>query len=280
VTAEKSSSPYASSARADPGVEARDLRTRFRSGEVTFGVMCAIPSGYVVELLAAAGFDWICIDMQHGLVGYHELVEMLRAADTQRTPALVRVAGNRPELMMAALDGGAAGVVVPMVESPEDVRTVVNACRYPPLGRRSWGPARPALHSADYSPQEANEATVCVVMIETPAAVSRASEILAVPGIDAVYIGPWDLSLAIHQRTPTPGGDEADGRAIETIREAAERVGVTPGIACGGAAHVQRWIAAGFRMIAVNSDAGLLMTSASSLLEESRRAAAASGAAP
>jgi 4-hydroxy-2-oxoheptanedioate aldolase len=117
-------------------------------------------------------------------------------------------------------------------------------------------------------------------MIETPAAVSRASEILAVPGIDAVYIGPWDLSLAIHQRTPTPGGDEADGRAIETIREAAERVGVTPGIACGGAAHVQRWIAAGFRMIAVNSDAGLLMTSASSLLEESRRAAAASGAAP
>jgi len=273
MTAADSSSPYGPSAGAAANTDVRPLRARFRSGEVTLGLMCAIPSGFTVELLAGAGFDWLCIDMQHGLVGYRDMVEMLRAADSQRIPVLVRVAGNRPELLMAALDAGAAGVVVPMVESAEDARRIVHACRYAPLGGRSWGPTRAALHTPDYSPELANRSTLCVVMIETPAAVARADEILSTPGIDAVYIGPWDLSLAIHGRTPTPGGDETDRLAIETIRETAERCGVTPGIACGGAAHVERWIAAGFRMIAVNSDVGLLVASASSLLESGRRAA-------
>jgi 4-hydroxy-2-oxoheptanedioate aldolase len=275
MTAAGSSSPYGPSGGAGANVDGRPLRAKFQSGEVTLGVMCAIPSGFTVELLAATGFDWLCIDMQHGLVGYHEMVEMLRAADTRRIPVLVRVAWNRPELMMAALDAGAAGIVAPMVESAEDARRIVHASRYPPLGGRSWGPARAALHTADYTPEQANAATLCVVMIETPAAVARADEILSTPGIDAVYIGPWDLSLAIHERTPTPGGDEADRQAIEKIRETAERHGVTPGIACGGADQVERWIAAGFRMIAVNSDVGLLVASASSLLESGRRAVAA-----
>jgi len=240
---------------------------------VTFGAWCAIPSAFSAELLAAAGFDWICVDTQHGLIGHSQMIEMLQAADAQRTPALVRVAANRPELIMAALDAGATGVVVPLVNSPEEARRAVEACRYPPLGNRSWGPARAALRRESYTPEGANAATICCVMIETPHAVSQATEILSVPGVDAVYIGPWDLSLAIHQKTPVPGGSEADREAIEAVRLAAASSGVVPGMACGGLAHVKRWVAEGFKMIAVNSDVGMLVGAASSLLEESRQAA-------
>jgi 4-hydroxy-2-oxoheptanedioate aldolase len=107
--------------------EVRSLRAKRRSGEVTLGLMCAIPSGFTVELLAGAGFDWLCVNMQHGLVGYADMVEMIRAADSKGTPTLVRVAGNRGELMMSALDTGAAGIVVPMVESTEDALAIVEA---------------------------------------------------------------------------------------------------------------------------------------------------------
>jgi 4-hydroxy-2-oxoheptanedioate aldolase len=275
LTEKPGGSPYASSAAANVTAgRATALRTRFLSGQVTFGAWCAIPSSFSAELLAAAGFDWICIDMQHGLVGYNEMVGMLQAADAHNTPALVRVSAGRPELIMAALDAGATGVVVPLVSSPEEARHAVAACRYPPLGTRSWGPARASLRNTSYTPEEANDSTICVVMIETPGAASQATEILSVPGVDGTYIGPWDLSLAIHHRAPEPGGSEADRAAIETVRLAAESCGVTPGIACGGLEHVRHWLAQGFKMIAVNSDVGMLVTAAASLLEESRKTAA------
>jgi 4-hydroxy-2-oxoheptanedioate aldolase len=265
-------SPYAAPSTVRSAASGVELRDRFRAGEVTFGAWCGIPSSFCAEVLAASGFDWICVDTQHGVIGYAEMVQMLQAADAQGTPALVRVSANRPELIMGALDAGATGVVVPMVNSPDEAVRAVQACRYPPEGVRSWGPARASLRRASYTPESANAQTICVVMIETPQAVGQAAEILSVPGVDAVYVGPWDLSLAIHRRTPTPGGDEQDREAIEAVKIAAEKCGVTPGMACGGIAHVQHWLAEGFRMIAVNSDVGMLVGAAATLLEESRRA--------
>ena len=225
---------------------------KFQRGDLTFGLWCAIPSSFLVELVSGLGFDWICVDTQHGLVGYSEMVSMLQAAFAHNVPALVRVAANRPELIMGALDAGATGVVVPLVNSVEEAIRASEACRDPPLGNRSWGGVRPPLQRSSYTPEEVNSATICVVMIENPPAVSLSREILAVPGVDAVYIGAWDLSLATHGKTPEPGGSTEDSRAIGEVLQAAVDNGVVPGIACGGLSHVRRWVNAGFKMIAVN----------------------------
>jgi 4-hydroxy-2-oxoheptanedioate aldolase len=267
---QRTGSPYASASAKDDGSGPDDLRAKLRRGEVTLGIWCAIPSSFLVELVSAMDFDWICVDTQHGLVGYSDMVSMLQAAFAHKMPALVRVAGNRPELIMSALDAGATGVVVPLVNSVEEATRAAEACRYPPVGNRSWGPARAALQRSSYTPEEVNESTICVVMIENPPAVRAAPEILAVPGVDAVYIGPWDLSLSTHGKAPQPGGSEEDSRAIESVRQAAVSHGVAPGIACGGFSHVKRWVEAGFKLIAVNSDVGIVNDAAAKLLQESR----------
>jgi 4-hydroxy-2-oxoheptanedioate aldolase len=267
---QRAGSPYASASAKDDAAPPGDLRSKLRRNEVTLGVWCGIPSSFLVELVSAMDFDWICVDTQHGLVGYSDMVSMLQAAFAHKMPALVRVAGNRPELIMGALDAGATGVVVPLVNSVEEAAGAAEACRYPPVGNRSWGPARAALQRASYTPEEVNESTICVVMIENPRAVRAAPEILAVPGVDAVYIGPWDLSLSTHGKSPQPGGSEEDSRAIESVRKAAVDNGVAPGIACGGFSHVKRWVEAGFKLIAVNSDVGIVNDAAARLLRESR----------
>ena len=216
---QRTSSPYASASTKDSAASQGGLRAKLRGGEVALGVWCGIPSSFLVELVSAMDFDWICVDTQHGLVGYSDMVSMLQAAFAHKMPALVRVAANRPELIMGALDAGASGVVVPLVNSVEEASRAAEACRYPPLGNRSWGPAVPLSKESSYTPEEVNEATICVVMIENPPAVRAAKEILAVPGVDAVYIGPWDLSLSTHGKTPEPGGSEEDSRAIESVRQ-------------------------------------------------------------
>jgi 4-hydroxy-2-oxoheptanedioate aldolase len=274
---QRTGSPHVPASAKDGVAPGGELRAKLRRGEVTLGVWCGIPSSFLVELVSAMDFDWICIDTQHGLVGYSDMVSMLQAAFAHKMPALVRVAANRPELIMGALDAGAIGVVVPLVNSVEEARRAAEACRYPPLGNRSWGPARAALQRSSYTPEEVNEATVCVVMIENPPAVRAAKEILAVPGVDAVYIGPWDLSLSTHGKTPEPGGSEEDSRAIESVRSAAVSNGVAPGIACGGLPHVRRWVTAGFKLIAINSDVGIVVDATSRLLRESREAVRAEG---
>jgi 4-hydroxy-2-oxoheptanedioate aldolase len=267
---ERASSPYASASGQDGSGPDQELRAKLRRGDVTLGVWCAIPSSFLVELVSAMDFDWVCVDTQHGLVGYSDMVSMLQAAFAHNMPALVRVAANRPELIMGALDAGATGVVVPLVNSVEEAGRAAEACRYPPVGNRSWGPARAALQRSSYTPEEVNEATICVVMIENPPAVKIASELLAVPGVDAVYIGPWDLSLSTHGRAPEPGGSQEDSRAIQSVLDAAVSHGVAPGIACGGISHVKRWVSAGFKLIAVNSDVGIVVDATSRLLRESR----------
>ena len=154
---QRTGSPYASASAQDAGAPRNELRAKLRRGEVTLGLWCAIPSSFLVELVSAMDFDWVCVDTQHGLVGYADMVSMLQAAFAHRMPALVRVAANRPELIMGALDAGAAGVVVPLVNSVEEAARAAEACRYPPLGNRSWGPARAALQRSSYTPEEVND---------------------------------------------------------------------------------------------------------------------------
>jgi 4-hydroxy-2-oxoheptanedioate aldolase len=154
-----------------------------------------------------------------------------------------------------------------MVNSPEEAERAVGACRYAPDGYRSWGPVRAALGVPGYSRESANRRTVVAVMIETRAGVEAADEILAVPGVDAVYVGPNDLAISLGLQPSADPREAEHVAAIEKILGAAQRHGVTPGIHCGSAETAERWRDAGFRMLNVNSDAVFLRSAARAVAE-------------
>src|SRR3990172_2258184 len=172
------------------------LRELWASGEAAIGGWGRLGAAFSAELMGRAGYDWVCVDTQHGLAGHETMVAMLQALDVAGTPTFVRVAWNHPDLIMRALDAGADGIVVPMVNTPEDAAQAVRSCRYAPAGFRSWGPARSSLGEPAYSPSSANAAVICMVMIETRAAVEDIDSILAVDGVAGAYIGPSDLAIS------------------------------------------------------------------------------------
>jgi 4-hydroxy-2-oxoheptanedioate aldolase len=233
------------------------------------GAWCVMPGSFSAEVMARAGFDWICIDLQHGLIGYQEMVAMLQGVGVTGVPALVRVPWNDPSWIMKALDAGAAGVIVPLVNSPTDAAAAADACRYPPDGYRSWGPVRASLGIKDFTPELANSSVVCAVMVETVPALDQLEAIVSVPGVDAVFIGPSDFALSMGF---APRSDEHEHRRrLETVPAVCQAHGVVAGIACGSIDLMARWRKAGYTMLAAPSDMVMLRRGADEFLKEARR---------
>jgi len=178
--------------------------TAWRAGEQTIGGWLGIDSSFTAEIMAQVGFDWLCLDMQHGMLDYNDVKRMLPAISTTKTIPIVRVPWNEPYEIMKALDAGAYGVIVPLVNNRAEAEQAVAACRYPPEGIRSFGPARASLYAGPGYLTEANAHMACIVMIETKEALDNLDEILSTPGVDAAYIGPADLAFALGL---TPTGD-------------------------------------------------------------------------
>lgn len=172
----------------------RRLAAALRRGATAKGVWCSIASAYGAEILADAGPDFLVIDCQHGLIGFEATVAMLQAVSRTEVTPLVRVAANDASLIGRALDAGADGVIVPMVHDAPAAGAAVAACRYPPSGARSYGPARSAMVTRG-SRAEVNAAVLCVPLIESLQGARAAAEICAVPGVDAVMIGMADLAF-------------------------------------------------------------------------------------
>ncbi|HTF53887.1 MAG TPA: aldolase/citrate lyase family protein [Pseudonocardia sp.] len=247
---------------------AKTLRELWDGTDATIGGWCSIPSPFAAELMGRSGFDWVCIDTQHGVIGYDQMMPMLQALSITRTPAFVRVPWNQPDHIMKALDAGAQGVIVPMVSTEEDARAAVAAAKYPPMGTRSWGPIRAALDVPDYSPELANRSTIVAVMIETPGGVENLDSILSVPGVDAVYVGPSDLALG-HGMTPTLNVQNPEHeRLIEIVIEGCRRRGIVAGIHCDSVQTVHRWHALGYGMFTVGSDAALMRQAATAVVAQ------------
>lgn len=205
------------------------------------------------EAAARAGYDYVVVDLQHGVASEPEALAMIQAADTAGAIPVVRVATNLEMTIGRALDLGALGVIVPMVNDREAAIAAVAACRYAPEGTRSYGPvAAMSRYSDDYA-RVANEQISCIVMIETASALARLDEILSVPGIDAVYIGPVDLSLTLGLPPEPWHEDQVFQDAIDAVLAACDRHGVVPGIHAS-AALAPEWIARGFRMVTVGYD--------------------------
>lgn len=232
------------------------LRAKWEAGQPAFGLWAAIASSLTAETAAAAGFDYVCIDLQHGMSDEQTMVSMLQATVAAGSTPLVRVAWNEPWLIMRALDLGAAGVIIPLVGSGEEAVRAVQACNYPPGGSRSYGPIRAELVVGSGAPADLAGKVLCFVMVETRDGLDRLDEIASTPGLDGIYIGPADLALALGL-TPGVKGSAPLEEAIARVRETCHARGLIAGMHCGGGQAAQVRAAEGFELITVGVDASL-----------------------
>ncbi|MGN7292739.1 HpcH/HpaI aldolase family protein [Rhizobium sp. SAFR-030] len=236
------------------------------------GTFVAIPHPVAVEVVAAAGADFICIDAEHSQIGRELIENLIRAADVHHVPTMVRVPGHAPESIAGVLDAGAAGVLVPRVSTAAQAQAAVAATRYPPLGERGVGPGRAAGYGyriPDYL-KSANDSLVLAVQIETAEGLRNVEEIVAVDGIDVIFIGPGDLSVSLDAMGPDGAGRlEA---AILTITEAAAKAGKTVGIFRPTPDDVGKWSKAGISFYLLASDTMFLGASLAAGVKAARDA--------
>jgi 4-hydroxy-2-oxoheptanedioate aldolase len=246
------------------------VRTAWGRGEAVINGWLAIPSSYATEVMAHTGFDSLTVDMQHGVVDYQTAVTMFQAISTTNVTPLARVPWNDPAWIMRTLDAGALGIICPMVNTADDARRLVAACRYPPDGIRSFGPIRAkVVYGSDYH-EHANREVIVMPQIETMEAIDNLDEILSVPGVDAIYVGPSDLSMALGLQPRGGQSDEAAVAARAQILRACERHGIPAGIHQQEARGALAQIDLGFRFVTIASDNRFLEAKARQEVDEVR----------
>lgn len=252
---------------------ATPLKARWAKDEVTLGAWCMIPEPLTAEALGRAGFDWVLVDMQHGCMDYETALNMIRAVDTTTSAIpIVRVPWNDPGIIGRSLDAGALGIVIPMIQTPDDAKRAVDACLYPPKGRRSFGPVRVGMRDGPGYFMEANDRIAVIPMIETPEALANVEEIAAVPGVDALFVGPFDLSIALGLPPGDNDGKPAFDAAITKVSAAARSANIATAVLSNAQVAPLR-IEQGFRMISTTTDINALSMAARRDLDAVKAAA-------
>ncbi len=231
----------------------RSLRQRLREGQVT-GLFLQTPHPLVAEALGGLGPDFVCIDQEHAPLGVEVVHALVGAATLAGLPALVRVPGPLPHRIAAALDAGAAGVLVPRVESGTTAADIVRWSRYPPAGERGVGPSRATAYGR--APVDGSDETVVGVEIETRAGVEELDAIVAADGLDLVFVGPGDLALSLGL-----GGGIADPALAPVVTDVLDRAAAADkatGVFALDAGTGAAWLARGVRMVIVGSDLAFL----------------------
>ena len=246
------------------------LREIWQAGGAVVNGWLAIPNSFSAETMAHQGWDSLTIDMQHGVVDYQAMVTMLQAISTTHTVPVVRVPWLEPGILMKSLDAGAYAVICPMVNTREDAEKLVAYTHYAPQGTRSFGPVRALLYGgADY-PQHANKTIVSFAMIETKQALDNLDDILSTPGLDAIYIGPSDLSIALGCKPTFDDLDPPAAQAVDHILARAKAHGVVAGIHNGTPEAARKRIAKGFQFVTIGSDARLMAAGSQDILAKMR----------
>ncbi|MCS2609940.1 HpcH/HpaI aldolase family protein [Halomonas dongshanensis] len=255
----------------------RDFAQRLRNRERILGYWTQLPVPAVQERVARHGWDYVCFDAQHGFHDPHALLNGLIAIDAgaalggNRCAGLVRVASNDGHLIGMALDAGAQGVIVPMIESVDDARRAVAFCRYAPAGNRSYGPMRAGLRSGPRS-ADMNDEIACIIMIETVSALECIDEIAALDGVDGIYVGPADLMLALGGETAAdPAKKEVFERALARVHKACASAGIAAGIHTMAGDIANARLAEGFTFATVSSDLNHLDAAAAAHLKAAQR---------
>ncbi|MFJ2813612.1 HpcH/HpaI aldolase/citrate lyase family protein [Streptomyces sp. NPDC087294] len=254
------------------GRTAAAFTAALRAREQLIGYWSLLDSPVAAERLARVGYDYLAFDAQHGLFGYQGLLNNLLATDTKGSTAvgMVRVEANDLTCIGRALDAGAAAVIVPLIDGGQDAADAVAAVRYPPLGRRSYGPIRAQLRIGP-DPADAHEQTAVLAMIETADGLANVEEICATPGLDGIYVGPSDLRLALGGATSNDPSVQGEfEQALVRVRKAAEDAGIAVGIHNADGAGAARRLAEGFTFATVAADVVHLQQIATSHLDLAR----------
>lgn len=246
------------------------LRERLRAGETLLGTFVQVPHPVVVESLARTpGLDFLCLEAEHSAMGEETVQAMIAAGDGTGTPVLVRVEDNAWVPIARALDGGAAGVIAPRVNSAAEARALVGAARYPPVGDRGIGPGRATGYGSNSGPDYrtwANQHVVVGAQVETRRALDDLDGILAVPGIDLIFVGPMDLASSLGL---TPGSPELNA-VIEDVVSRARAAGRAVGIFAMTAEQVGHWVDRGVQLILYASDVRFMGAGLAAALEAYR----------
>ncbi len=258
-----------------------ELKAKWRRGEASPGMWMSLTDITVAEMIGDIGLDWVAIDTEHTAIDLQTLQNLLIALGD--TPTLARAPGKDPDHIKRLLDMGADGVIVPQIESADEARAAVAACKYPPLGIRGTGPRRPSRYGLDEKAYlaAANERTVVAIMIETVGVVEDFDAVLEVEGLDACMIGAVDLSASMGLLP-----DFDDPRVIATIDEVAAKArangmplmsGRSPDADAGSPFSWENLLKQGLRVIPIASDQGLILTGAQAMMSRFRAAAASGG---
>ncbi len=243
------------------------IRQALDAGKTLSNVWIMLGSSLVLEIAAHAGWDTVTIDLQHGHGGFNEMVAMITAADAANTPALVRIPHNEPGYIHRALDAGAQGVIAPMINTKEDALAFASACKYPPVGARSWGPVRAALITeGDYTFQ-ANDWTFCCAQIETQRALDNIDDIMSVDGIDCVLVGPNDLCLSLTKGEKLDISAPVVLDALDLILAKAREHNVYAWCFANDAEYARMVAKKGYQIISAGADAGFIAVGAESALK-------------
>ena len=231
------------------------LKKIFSEGKAAINGWLQIPNSFSAEVMAHQNWDSLTIDMQHGVVDYPNALQMLQAISTTDVVPMARVNWNEPGQIMKILDAGSYGVICPMVSNRKEAERFVKACMYPPKGYRSFGPIRSLLYGGPDYGKYANDEILKFAMIETKEALDNLDPIMSTPGLNGIYIGPADLSLAIGEE---PSFDKPEGDkvydTIMKILEHAKKNNIIAGIHNMKADYADKMIKKGFQLVTVGSD--------------------------
>lgn len=256
------------------------IRQLWQDGQTAVNGWASIPSAYCAEVLGHQGLDAVTVDMQHGMVGFDAAVSMFQAISATPAVPFARVERNELALVNKLLDAGAYGIICPMVSTPDDASRFAAACRYPPHGNRSFGPARGLLYGGPDYFAHANDEIVALAMIETRQGLDNLDAIVATEGIDGIYVGPNDLCLALGVAPRAESDDPKVADAIRRIVESCRSAGKAAGIFCSSGEGAAMRAAQGFNFVTPGNDAVLLAKTMRAEVEIARRIATSTSVRP
>jgi len=250
---------------------ANKVKAAWQANKAVVNGWLAIPNAFSAEMYSKAGWDSVTVDMQHGVQDYLSCVACFQGMQSSPIVPMVRVPWNEPGIIGKVLDAGAYGVICPMVNTVAEAQALVQYCKYPPQGTRSNGPVRAALYGDPSGYQKtANDEIVVMPMIETRTAIGNIDAILDVPGIDAIYVGPSDLSFS-YGKEPKLDVDDKEILAIyDKLIAATAKRGQAAGIHCGSASYAKRAIGMGFKLVTVSNEVGIMVNAARAAIKEVR----------
>tara|TARA_B100000427_G_scaffold127264_1_gene105835 strand:+ start:311 stop:1075 length:765 start_codon:yes stop_codon:yes gene_type:complete len=248
------------------------LKELFKQGKAAINGWLEIPSSFSAEVMSHQGWDSLTIDMQHGAIDNSNALGIFQAISTTDVVPMARLNWNEPGQIMKVLDAGAYGIICPMVSNRDQAEKFVQACMYPPKGYRSFGPTRGFMYGGKDYVDNANYEILKLAMIETKEALQELDKIMKTPGLDGIYIGPADLSLAIGEK---PGFDKPEGHPtheqILNIIDHAKKNKLVAGIHNATPEYARKMIDIGFQIVTVGSDKIFMSEGAKSIITKLKK---------